>query len=146
MRAIFSLWQVPTADQINSIEPDQTIGHGSSSLGRNSRGGLPCSASLRLPTRKFWTCPKNSSRDREATRSRSNREVIGYWLSGGRVLHINVLLPVLLYAVKTVKGDFRFCWMISPNVGKTHNENPNLVRMFYMKFTWNNIYKQYNKL
>ena len=55
-------------------------------------------------------------------------------------------LPVLLCAVKTVEGDFRFCWMISPNVGKTHKENPNLVRIFYMTFTLNDIYKQYNKL
>ena len=48
-------------------------------------GGLPCSASLRLPTQKFWRCPKNLSRDQEAKRSRSHREVIGYWLSRGRV-------------------------------------------------------------
>ena len=41
------------------------------------------------------------------------------------VLHIKVRLPVLLCAVKTVEGDFRFCWTISPNVGQTHKENPN---------------------
>ena len=62
------------------------------------------------------------------------------------MLHIEVRLPVLLCAVKTVEGDFRFCWMISPNVGQTHKENPNLVITFYMTFTLNDIYKQYNKL
>ena len=43
-----------------------------------------------------------------------------------KVLRIKVRLPVLLCAVKTVEGDFRFCWTISPNVGQTHKENPNL--------------------
>ena len=62
------------------------------------------------------------------------------------MLHIEVRLPILLCAVKTVEGDFRFCWMISPNVGQTHKENPNLVRIFYMTFTLNDINKQYNKL
>ena len=56
------------------------------------------------------------------------------------------IMPVMLCAVKTVDGDFRFSWTISPNVGKTHKENPNLVRFFYMTFTLNDIYKQYNKL
>ena len=42
-----------------------------------------------------------------------------------RMLHIKVRLPVLLCAVKTVEGDFRFCWTITPNVGQTHKENPN---------------------
>ena len=37
-----------------------------------------------------------------------------------------VQLPVLLCAAKTVEGNFRFCWTISPNVGQTHKENPNL--------------------
>ena len=46
------------------------------------------------------------------------------------MLRIKVRLPILLCAVKTVEGDFRFCWMISPNVGQTHKENPNLVRIF----------------
>ena len=64
----------------------------------------------------------------------------------GLLLHMAVRLPVLLCAVKTVEGDFRFCWTISPNVGQTHKENPNLVRIFYMIFTLNDIYKQYNKL
>ena len=58
------------------------------------------------------------------------------------MLHIEVWLPVLLCAVKTVEGDFRFCWTISPNVGQTHKENPNLVRIFYMIFTLNETYKQ----
>ena len=49
---------------------------------KSTRGCLP---SLRLPTRKFWTCSKNSGRDREAKCSRSHREMIGYWLSSGRV-------------------------------------------------------------
>ena len=47
------------------------------------------------------------------------------------LLQIKVRLPVLLCAVKTVEGDFRFCWMISPNVRQTHKENPNLVRILY---------------
>ena len=58
------------------------------------------------------------------------------------LLHTEVRLPVLLCAVKTVEGDFRFCWTISTNVGQIHKENPN----FYMIFTLNDIYKQYNKL
>ena len=62
------------------------------------------------------------------------------------ILHIKVRLPVLLFAVKTVEGNFRFCWTISPNVGQTHKENPNLVRILYMACTLNDIYKQYNKL
>ena len=62
------------------------------------------------------------------------------------MLHIKVRLPVLLCAVKTVVGDFQFCWTISPNVGQTHKENPNWVRIFYMIFTLNDIYKKYNKL
>ena len=60
------------------------------------------------------------------------------------MLRIKVCLHVLFCAVKTVEGDFRLCWMTSPNVGQTHKENPNLVRIFYM--TFNDIYKQYNKL
>ena len=62
------------------------------------------------------------------------------------LLHIKVHLPVLLCAVKTVEGDFRFCWTTTPNVGQTHKENPNLVRILYMVCTLNDIYKQYNKL
>ena len=45
-----------------------------------------------------------------------------------------------------VEGDFRFCWTITTNVGQTHKENPNLVRILYMVDTLNHIYKQYNKL
>ena len=62
------------------------------------------------------------------------------------MLRIKVRLPVLLCVVKTVEGDLRFCWTISPNVGQTHKDNPNLVRIFYTIFTWNDIHKQYNKL
>ena len=62
------------------------------------------------------------------------------------MLHIKVRLPVLLCAVKTVEGDFRFCWTTTPNEGQTHKENPNLVRILYMVCTLNDIYKQYNKL
>ena len=62
------------------------------------------------------------------------------------MLHIKVRLPVLLCAVKTVEGDFRFCWTTTPNVGQTHKENPNLVRILYMVCTLNDIYKQHNKL
>ena len=58
------------------------------------------------------------------------------------VLHINVRLPVLLCAVKTVEGDFRFRWTTTPNVGQTHKENPNLVRILYMVCTLNDIYIQ----
>ena len=62
------------------------------------------------------------------------------------LLHMEVRLPVLLCAVKTVEGDFRFRWTTTPNVGQTHKENPNLVRILYMVCTLNDIYKQYNKL
>ena len=62
------------------------------------------------------------------------------------LLHVAVRLPILSCAVKMVEGDFRFCWMISPNVGQTHKENPNLVKKIYMTSTLNDIYKQYNKL
>ena len=65
---------------------------------------------------------------------------------GPGVLHVKGRLPVLLYAVKTVEGDFRFCWTTTPNVGQTHKENPNLVRILYMVCTLYDIYKQYNKL
>ena len=60
------------------------------------------------------------------------------------LLRIKVRLPVLLCAVKTVEGDFRFCWTISPNIGQTHKENPNLEffiwylhRMIYTNSTTN---------
>ena len=62
------------------------------------------------------------------------------------MLRIKVRLPVLLCAIKTVEGDFRFCWTISLNVGQTDKENSNLVRIIYMICTLNDIYKQYNKL
>ena len=61
------------------------------------------------------------------------------------MLRIKVQLPVLLFAVKTVEGNFRFCWTITPNVGQIHKENPNLVRILYIVCTLNDIYKQYNK-
>ena len=63
-----------------------------------------------------------------------------------QMLHIKVRLAVPLCAVKTVEGDFRFCWTITPNVGQTHKKNPNLVRILYMVCTLNDTYKQYNKL
>ena len=66
--------------------------------------------------------------------------------SSDTMLHIKGRLPVLLCAVKTVEGDFRFCWTTTPNVGQTHKENPNLVRILYMVCTLYDIYKQYNKL
>ena len=62
------------------------------------------------------------------------------------LLHIKVRSPVLLCAVKTVEGDFPFCWTTTPNVGQTHKENPNLVRILNMVCTLNDIYMQYNKL
>ena len=71
---------------------------------------------------------------------------VAHLLAPYRMLHTEVRFPVLLCAVKTVEGDFRFCLMISPNVGQTHKKNPNVVRIFYMTFTLNDIYKQYNKL
>ena len=55
------------------------------------------------------------------------------------LLHIKVRLPVQLCAVKMVQGDFRFCWTTTPNVGQTHKENPNLVRILYMVCTLNDI-------
>ena len=73
-------------------------------------------------------------------------EVAKKALEKAGMLHIKVRLPVLLCAVKTVEGDFRFCWTTTPNVGQTHKENPNLVRILYMVCTLNDIYKQYNKL
>ena len=79
------------------------------------------------------SCHKNRMTTRYIT--------LGYWL-----LHIKVRLPVLLCVVKTVEGDFRFCWTTTPNVGQTHKENPNLVRILCMVCTLNDIYKQYNKL
>ena len=57
------------------------------------------------------------------------------------MLHIKERLPVLLCAVKTVEGDFRFCLTTTPNVGQNHKENPNLVRILYMVCTLNDIYK-----
>ena len=76
----------------------------------------------------------------------SHRRTIMDSFSCIHLLHMEGRLPVLLCAVKTVEGDFRFCWTITPNVGQTHKENPNLVRMLYMACTLNDIYKQYNKL
>ena len=77
-------------------------------------------------------------------RTRSRQEYYIYYYYS--MLHIKVWLPVLLCAVKTVEGDFRLCWTTTPNVGQTHKENPNLVRILYMVCTLNDIYKQYNKL
>ena len=77
-------------------------------------------------------------------KSNAKRAVTSFFKS--YLLHIEVRLPVLLCAVKTVEGDFRFCWTTTPNVGQTHKENPNLVRILYMVCTLNDIYKQYNKL
>ena len=73
-------------------------------------------------------------------------KLIGNHPTSDTMLHIEVRLPVPLCAVKTVEGDFRFCWPTTPNVGQTHKENPNLVRILYMVCTLNDIYKQYNKL
>ena len=79
--------------------------------------------------------------------SPATKTLRNYYISKtSQVLHIKVRLPVLLCAVKTVEGDFRFCWTTTPNVGQTHKENPNLVRILYMVCTLNDIYKQYNKL
>ena len=67
-------------------------------------------------------------------------KLTGNHTTSGTMLHIKVRLPVLLCAVKTVEGDFRFCWTTTPNVGQTHKENPNLVRILYMVCTLNDIY------
>ena len=45
-----------------------------------------------------------------------------------------------------VRFPFFFFWTITPNVGQTHKENPNLVRILYMVCTLYDVYKQYNKL
>ena len=55
------------------------------------------------------------------------------------MLQIEVRLSVLLGTVKTVEGNFQFCWTIIPNVGQTQKENPNLVRILYMVCTLNDI-------
>ena len=54
-------------------------------------------------------------------------KLTGNYPTSDIMLHIKVWLPVLLCAVKTLEGDFRFSWTISPNVGQ---KNPNLVRNF----------------
>ena len=87
-----------------------------------------------------------SSSGREKVVYSSWSSLVGEFGRSGRLLHIKVRLPVLLCAVKSVEGDFRFCWTTTPNVGQTHKENPNLVRILYMVCTLNDIYKQYNKL
>ena len=51
---------------------------------------------------------------------------VGVLRPSQQLLHIKGRSPVLLCAVKTVEGDFRFCWTTTPNVGETHKENPNL--------------------
>ena len=85
------------------------------------------------------------AQDIKRERNTNSKDGIKY-KTAQTVLHIEVRLPVLLCAVKMVEGDFRFCWTITPNVGQTHKENPNLVRILYMVCTLNDIYKQYNKL
>ena len=82
---------------------------------------------------------------KECLRNGGNK-LTGNHPTSDTMLHIKVWLPVLLCAVKTVEGDFRFCWTITLNVGQAHKENPNLVRILYMVCTLNDIYKQYNKL
>ena len=72
------LW-VMVASHCQSDQLDQAVGDWSSSLSRSGWGGLPCSASIRVPIQKI------TSRDPEAKRLRSHQEVIGYWLSRGRV-------------------------------------------------------------
>ena len=66
------------------------------------------------------------------------------------MLHVDLQLPVLLCAVKTVEGDFRFCWTISTNAGQTHKKKKKkkipAKLIFYMTLSLNDIYKQYNKL
>ena len=59
------------------------------------------------------------------------RDAFGY----GGVTHKSTVASTVLCAVKAVEGNFRFCWTISPNVGQTHKENPNLVRFFFIDET-----------
>ncbi|KAH3866398.1 hypothetical protein DPMN_029460 [Dreissena polymorpha] len=100
-----SSW-VPTADQINSIKPDQAVEYWSGLVGMSGRGRSGRSALFGLPTRYFLTCQTISSsgrrpgKDRELivkqscgdridifyTICRDDRAVIGEMSCGGRVL------------------------------------------------------------
>ena len=90
--------------------------------------------------------PWLSSTSRQSCKCVFRSRIAWFDVDSVSMLHIEVRLPVLLCAVKTVEDDFRFCWTTTPNVGQTHKENPNLVRILYMVCTLNDIYKQYNKL
>ncbi|KAH3897322.1 hypothetical protein DPMN_021510 [Dreissena polymorpha] len=69
---------VPTADQINSIKPDQAVGYWSGSVGMSGQGRPGRSALVGLPIRYFFTCQKISSSGRVGNGSRSAREVVVY--------------------------------------------------------------------
>ena len=61
---------------------------GTGQAGSAGMVGVVCLAWHRsgfLPENKILDISQNSSRDREAKRSRSHREVIEYWLNRGRV-------------------------------------------------------------
>ncbi|KAH3808236.1 hypothetical protein DPMN_136589 [Dreissena polymorpha] len=69
---------VPTADQINSIKPDQAVVYWSGSVGMSGRGRSGRSALVGLPTRYFLTCQKILSCGRRSrSEDRVDREAIG---------------------------------------------------------------------
>ena len=76
------------------------------------------------------------NRSGNRTFMRNIQQKLWYKLISPRMHYLNIS--------KTRYRNFRFCWTISPNVGQTHKENPNLVRILIC--TLNDIYKQYNKL
>ena len=61
------------------------------------------------------------------------------------LLHIEVRLPILLCAVKTVEGDFRFL-LDDHSKCRTNSQRKSQFGILYMVCTLNDIYKQYNKL
>ncbi|KAH3725058.1 hypothetical protein DPMN_050887 [Dreissena polymorpha] len=68
---------VTTADQINSIKPDQAVGYWSGSVRMSGRGWSGRSALVGLPTRYFLTCQKiSSSSRRSGSEDRVDRESI----------------------------------------------------------------------
>ncbi|KAH3720116.1 hypothetical protein DPMN_063009 [Dreissena polymorpha] len=72
---------IPTADQINSIKPDQAIGYWSGSVGMSGRGRSGRSALVGLPTRYFLTFQKY----RVAVEYEMDREALGKWSCISRV-------------------------------------------------------------
>ena len=102
--------------------------------------------SMQKPKPKFVGTELTSRSHMKECLTNGGNKLTGNHPTSDTMLHMEVRLPVLLCAVKTVEGDFRFRWTTTPNVAQTHKENPNLVRILYMVCTLNDIYKQYNKL